>query len=394
MITASCRLRAPRSAGGRYTPRGVDRAPLMKSQQSIAIDVVINNYNYGSYVCDAVDSACQQDYPHVNVVVVDDGSTDDSRQRLRAYDGVVDLVLKDNEGQSAALNAGFARCGGDAVMFLDADDVLAPMAARRAAAVFAAEPRAARVQFRMGLIDADGRALGRTRPPPHRPMPSGDLRRAELAFPFDLTCVAMSGNAFRAGVLERVMPIPELDYGRWGADYYLVHLTTLLGVVVSLEDVGAFYRVHGRNAFEPAAPVLDLDRVRREIIYQQKTIEALSRLADELGLDRPDPILSLSNIANRIISHRLAPELHPVRDDRCTALMASAMRAAARRYDVSLLMRVLLLASLGAIAASPPPIAAKLAELLVFPELREPLTRLLGRMDRKGKVVARPWAVD
>ena len=61
------------------------------------------------------------------------------------------------------------------VLFLDADDVLEPTAASRAAAALAAEPAAARVQFRMAVIDAEGHRLGLVRPPGHLPLPSGDL---------------------------------------------------------------------------------------------------------------------------------------------------------------------------------------------------------------------------
>jgi hypothetical protein len=340
------------------------------------VDVVINNFNYGHYVCRAVDSALAQDHPRVHVVVVDDGSTDDSRRRLEPYRGALELVFKENEGQAAALNAGFARCRGDLVIFLDADDELAPSAASRAAGALAAEPDAARIQFRMALIDHAGRALGVTRPAPGVAMPSGDLRRAELSFPFDLAWVAMSGNAFAVQRLRRIMPIPSREYGRWGADWYLVHLSTLLGPVVSVDEVGAYYRVHGANAFEPAAAVLDLERIRREIAYQQVTLRALERLADSLSLERPEPILSLSNLACRMISHRLAPELHPLAGERRGRLLLDAGRAAARRFDRPLSTRAALVAALGAIAVLPPRAARKLAALLVFPQRRPSVPRL------------------
>jgi glycosyltransferase involved in cell wall biosynthesis len=347
----------------------------------LTVDIVVNNHNYGDYVCEAVESARGQDHPEVNVIVVDDGSTDGSRERLRRYDGEVDLVLKENGGQSTAFNAGFARCRGQAVIFLDADDVLAPTAATRAAAVLAAHPQAARVQTRMSVIDADGRQLGTMRPPPHQPLPSGDLRHAELAYPFDMAWVG-GGNTFRTETLRRIMPIPEDQYGRWGADWYLVHLTTLLGPVVALEEVGAFYRVHGRNAFEPAAPQLDLDRVRREIEYQQTTARALTMLADELGLRRPEQILSLSNIAVRLISLKLDPGRHPVPGDRPRALLADAVRAARRRDDVSVAMRGALVFWLAMIATAPSPVAAMLSELFMFPERRRRLTAVITRMQR------------
>jgi glycosyltransferase involved in cell wall biosynthesis len=356
----------------------------MTSEPPITIDIVVNNHNYGAYVCDAVDSARAQDHPAVNVVVVDDGSTDDSRERLRRYDGAVDLVLRENGGQPAALNTGFSRCRGDAVLFLDADDVLEPTAASRAAAALAAEPAAARVQFRMAVIDAEGHRLGLVRPPGHLPLPSGDLRRAELAFPFDMAWVGTSGNVYRSELLRRIMPIPAEDYGLWGADWYLVHLTTLLGPVVAIDEIGGLYRLHGRNAFEPAAPVLDLDRIRREIRYQQTTAALLLRLADELGLERPQEILSLSNLALRVISHRLDAAGHPVVRDRAVALVWKAVQAATRRHDVSIALRAAMVVWLAAITASPRPLAQPLAELFVFPERRQNLTSLTRRMHRQG----------
>jgi hypothetical protein len=357
----------------------------MTTGSELAVDVVVNNHNYGAYVVDAVESARAQDHARVNVVVVDDGSTDDSRDRLEAYDGTVEVLLTENRGQAAALNAGFAHCRGEVVIFLDADDVLAPFAASHAAAALAAQPRASRAHFRMRMIDADGRPLGHSRPATDQPLPHGDLRRPELAFPFDMAWPGTSGNAFRTESLRRIMPIPERSYGRWGADWYLVHLTTLLGEVVALDEAGAFYRLHGANAFEPAAPVLNLERIRREIGYQQTTAAALTRLADELNLARPDPILSLSNLALRLISRKLAPAQHPVASDRAPVLLAQACRAAARRYDVPWAVRAAMVACLAVIAASPRRLSTRLAELFVFPERRRRLTRVIAGVRRGGR---------
>ena len=95
--------------------------------------------------------------------------------------------------------------------------------------------------------------------------------------------VGTSGNVYRSELLRRIMPIPAEDYGLWGADWYLVHLTTLLGPVVAIDEIGGLYRLHGRNAFEPAAPVLDLDRIRREIRYQQTTARSLIASCRRVG---------------------------------------------------------------------------------------------------------------
>jgi glycosyltransferase involved in cell wall biosynthesis len=350
--------------------------------RAFTVDIVITNHNYGAFVSEAVDSACGQTHPNVNVVVVDDGSTDDSRERLRPYEDAVEIILKKNGGQASALNAGIARCSGDLLLLLDADDRLRPHAAERVAEAFARDPGLAKVQFRMGVVDAAGRSTGWTKPFGHYRAPAGDLRRAELSFPFDLQWLPGGGTAFRADAVQRILPIPESDYPRWGADWYLVHLTALLGTVAALDEVCADYRIHGGNAYEPQDVRLDLERVRAAITYARATSAALGRLADELGLDRPDRILSLADLANRLTSLKLERAAHPVPDDRASRLVVDAVRAAGRRFDVSLPMKTLFVVWFAALAASPPALAPYLAELFLFPQRRQGLDRLLGRLQR------------
>jgi hypothetical protein len=358
-----------------------------------SVDIVVTNYNYGRYVCAAVDSALGQSHPNVNVIVVDDGSTDDSRERLQSYLGAVDLMFNENGGQPSAFNAGFARCRGDVVIFLDADDLLSPNAASAATAAFRAHPDAARVQMRMGMIDAAGQALATTRPAAHMPMLSGDLRAAELTFPFDLPFLPTSGNAFRTRSLQRIFPVP-LAYGHLGADWYLVHLTTLLGTVISMPEIAAFYRVHGQNGYEPQTTRLDLEYLHQTLEYHALTGRALARLAEELGLEMRQPIMSLANVSIRVISHRLEPDRHPIVGDHSLVLMASAVRAAARRFDVTWPTKALHLMWLGAIASSPRPFARWLAEVLLFPERRLTLNRLArsARRRHRHSQVVRPVA--
>lgn len=377
-------LSVRRAVVGGLPARAVFRRTTARrsSVAQLSVQIIISNHNYGEYITEAIDSARNQVHPNVSIVVVDDGSTDDSRERLRRYRGTVDVVLKENGGQASAINAGLARGRADIVMLLDADDVLKPHAATRLAAAFASDPGIAKVQFRMDVIDARGRATGVTKPQPHIPMPQGDLRSAELAFPFDISWSGGGGNAFRTAALERILPIPEDDYPRRGADWYLVHLTTLLGPVVSLPDICASYRVHGRNGYEPRAPQLDLDHVRETIRYARVTGQALARLADELGLEYPRPILSLSELSNRLVSLKLEPELHPVQSDRAWRLAADAVRAAHRRFDVAWPMKAMFITWFAAAAAAPPPVARELAEIFMFPERRTRLNALLSRLHR------------
>ena len=352
----------------------------------LAVDIVVNNHNYGEFLGEAVESALAQTHPDVNVIVVDDGSTDDSRERLAAYEGRVEVVLKENGGQASALNAGMERVRGDVVIFLDADDVLWPQAAASAASAMAADLRLAKVQFRMAILDGEGRPTGVTKPAEYLGMPAGDMRAAELSFPFDIPWSATSGNAFRESVLSRIMPIPEHEY-RLCADWYVVHLMALLGDVATLE-VGAYHRVHGRNAYERQHPQLDLARIRATIGFAEATADSLARLADELGLERPERILAVSAVANRLISQRLEPSRHPVAGDRRTQVVRDALSAVRRRFDVSWPMKVAFMAWFLATAVAPRPFARRLAELFLFPERRASLNPLLGRLRRRRERLA------
>lgn len=86
------------------------------------VSVVIPSYNYGRFVADAVDSALAQTMRPHEVIVVDDGSTDDTRARMENYGHPVRYIYQENRGLSAARNTGIRAATGDWIGFLDADD--------------------------------------------------------------------------------------------------------------------------------------------------------------------------------------------------------------------------------------------------------------------------------
>src|SRR5262249_15567431 len=94
--------------------------------ESPLVSVVIPSYNYGHFVTEAVDSALTQTYPNVEVIVVDDGSKDDTPQRLQRYCGRINYIRQENRGLSAARIPGTAAAKGDFIALLDADDAFHP----------------------------------------------------------------------------------------------------------------------------------------------------------------------------------------------------------------------------------------------------------------------------
>jgi glycosyltransferase involved in cell wall biosynthesis len=348
---------------------------------ALAVDIVIDNYNYGRFLAAAIESALAQTHERVRVIVVDDGSSDDSLAVAGRFGERVTVVAKENGGHASAFNAGFERCDGDAVILLDADDLLHPEAAARAAAVFAADERVVKTQSRMEIVDGEGDPTGLVKPPARIPMPNGDVCAEELSQPFDLPWVPTSANAFRREAMAKVMPIPEREY-RMCAERYLVHLMPLLGRVASLEEVSAFYRVHGDNAYEALNPQLNMDRLRLTIRVDHATAAALLELARRDGIAHPEQILSIADLANRMISLRLEPQLHPLSDDTRAGMARQAWAAARRRTNAGASMKAMFVGWFAAMAIVPRPLARRLATAFLFPERRLTFNRLLGRLQR------------
>jgi hypothetical protein len=234
--------------------------------------VLINNHDYGVYVAEAIDSALGQDWPDVEVVVVDDGSSDVSAEVIRSYGKRIVAVLKDNGGQASAVNAGFACSTGEVVFLLDADDWFLPT---KVSTVMA------------WLGDAD--ELGWVFHPLRYVGGTGDvgtgargcidaraaMRRGESHGAF---APATSGLCFTASLLDRILPMPEeFRVPRPGArgtaaDAFIKIAALGLAPGVVLDDELAVQRLHGANAYtgnrrgDPRRAVLELqiaDELRR-----------------------------------------------------------------------------------------------------------------------------------
>jgi glycosyltransferase involved in cell wall biosynthesis/SAM-dependent methyltransferase len=125
------------------------------------VSVVITNYNYGRYLPQAIDSVLSQSYPEVELVVVDDGSTDESGDVLARYRGRLRVIRQENRGVSAARNRGVSETRGELVAFLDADDVWLPEKLLRQVEAFR-NRLVGMVCCEMRYLDAAGARTGST----------------------------------------------------------------------------------------------------------------------------------------------------------------------------------------------------------------------------------------
>jgi len=210
------------------------------------VSIIVNNYNYGRFIQDAIESALNQTYRNVEVIVVDDGSTDNSPEIISKYfeSGRIKAIFKENGGQASAMNSGFQICRGDLVMFLDSDDVLKPEAIEMA--VNAWHPGVSKVQWRLQEIDGDGNSLGRFFPPLNAHLLNGNVKHIARRW-FNFCASPQSGNMYSREFLNRAMPLPESDW-KLCADFPLYAAAVFFGDIVSLPNVLGYYRLHGGNA--------------------------------------------------------------------------------------------------------------------------------------------------
>lgn len=205
--------------------------------------IVISNYNYGHFLEEAINSTLSQTYCNTEIIVVDDGSTDNSREIISGYGDRIVAVLKENGGQASAFNAGFLASRGEVIFFLDADDVLLPTVVEEAVGLFE-DHGVAKVHWPLVVVDKQGKP---TKKVLMAKLPEGNLREKVIrAGPFGYLWPPTSGNAWSRRFIENVLPVPEFEY-RNSADLYLCALAPLFGEVKRLSKPAGFYRNHGEN---------------------------------------------------------------------------------------------------------------------------------------------------
>ncbi len=308
-------------------------------QDRLPVSIIILNYNYARFLRQAIDSALGQSHGDVEVIVVDDASTDESADVIASYGTRIKACIRAaNGGHGAAFNTGFAASRGAIVLFLDADDYLYPNAVSEIVAQWDGD--VAQMQFRLHIVDERQR-IKDVFPPPEVPFDSGDvtpqlLRRARYQ------TTVTSGLAFARSALESIMPVPEQEF-RQGADGYLVTLAPLYGNVKSIEVCLGAYRMHGSNHSIFAEKLGQ--RARWRVEHDFHRLQALSHQAEDVGLEVP-PDANLrdpAHVEERLASLCVDSQRHPVAEDSRLSL-AAAGAAASMEMNVSLRRRAMLAA--------------------------------------------------
>lgn len=342
----------------------------------VLVSVIIPNFNYEAYVGQAIDSALNLDWPEVEVIVIDDGSTDASRDVIASYGTRISTILQSNSGQLVACNKGFAMSRGEIVIFLDSDDVLHPGLVREIVAVWT--PGTSKVQVQMCSIDADGRPLDAYFPQYAVVPTPAQVRRwctTTTAYPTP----PGSGNAYSRWFLERIFPLTNTC--GTANDSYCLAAAPFLGDVVTVAKPLVSYRIHGKN--QGAMSKLDvhqfarqLTRAQQRFVYSQGIARGVGVILSPKAIDR-----SLSTLCYRLASLRLAPDTHPIPDDSAWRVLGDVAAAFFAPQGFGLKARVAILVWALAVCLSPAAAARRLVLWRFAPGTRPQVLRgLLTRL--------------
>lgn len=205
--------------------------------------VLLCNYNYGRYLSKAIKSVLSQTQENLELVVVDDGSSDSSRDVIASFDDPrLVVILQENAGQAAAFNVGYAKCNGEFVAFLDSDDFWDRDKLSKVLPCFEDES-VCMVQHHLRVVDKESCDLGRLQA---RIKPgTGNILNKYLRKNHTGFFVATSGMVCRKNVLDKIFPL-DVDW-KICADVAFTRPLPLFGKIHTLAETLGGYRVHGGN---------------------------------------------------------------------------------------------------------------------------------------------------
>jgi glycosyltransferase involved in cell wall biosynthesis len=200
------------------------------------VSIITPSYNQARFLKQTIDSVLSQDYPTLEYIIVDGGSTDGSLEIIQQYtDQLAWWVSEPDQGQTDAINKGFAHAHGEIFAWLNSDDTYQPGAITQAVEFILAHPEAALVYGDANLIDENGNAIGRF---PARQTNLAGLLRGSVHIPQQATF-------FWARYWRQVGPLdPSFHFAM---DYDLWVRLAKLAPLLYIPRLWANFRLHGQG---------------------------------------------------------------------------------------------------------------------------------------------------
>lgn len=200
----------------------------------LKVSIVTPSFNQAAFLEATIQSVLAQDYPNLEYIIIDGGSTDGSVEIIKKYqDRLAYWVSEADKGQTDAINKGFSRATGDILAWLNSDDTYEPGAVKKAVAALAENPAASTVYGNANFINAEGRVIGRF------PAAQTDYRRLRQGY----VHIPQQAAFFRAEYWKQVAPLDDSFF--FAMDYDLWVRLSALAPLVYVPDTWANFRMHG-----------------------------------------------------------------------------------------------------------------------------------------------------
>ena len=283
---------------------GLFPRPLEPPAADALVSVLITNYNYGRFIGQALNSVTTQTYERLEIVVCDDGSTDDSCDVVDAAAAVDDrirLIRQSNSGQAAAFNTAYAASTGDVLCFLDADDLYLPHKVQTVLDTFRRD-RSGLLVHHMMIVDTDGNEVQRI--PTFTRLESGWIGQRVIRRGGRWRWMPTSGMCLRREIAAAIFPVPEQPF-RIDADTFILELAPLLGRIVGVEEILSLYRLHGANAYSRER--VDSSSIGRTIHSITTAVDQVNQRLEQLDVApvRLDATRNVEVTEQRFLSHAL-----------------------------------------------------------------------------------------
>lgn len=246
------------------------------------ITALIDTYNHERYIEQALVSALEQGFsqPELEIIVVDDGSTDHTPEIIRKFAPRVRHVRKENGGQASAFNTGYRESRGDILAILDGDDWWMKGKLTAVAEALEKQPEIGAVGHGRFEFDQERNLVTTVVPPARQLIHISNLQAARDAIPY-WPCLLMGALTVRRKVLDAIMPLPEQM--TFMADTALqcaaMAMTTLI-----LPDPLFYYRHHAQNLY--AGDQAAQAKLRRKYAMTELVHERVFQMLLRMGVRR------------------------------------------------------------------------------------------------------------
>jgi len=263
---------------------------MKHSSDKPLVSIITPSYNQGRFIEETIQSVLTQDYPYIEYIVVDGGSTDNTLEVLKKYGDRLKWISEPDKGQSDAINKGFAMAKGEILAWLNSDDIYLPEAVSRAVDFFCSFPNTGVVYGKAYYTDISGKVIGN--------YPTGPFDHKRLAV---TNFICQPATFFRKQALGRVGGMDvnlhySMDYDLWirlSKEYAFGYVEEFLAAYRLHEDSKTVSPVHSFANHKECLDVVmrhyDWAPANRVYVYCHSLV--ITNLPEYIGKFRPLTLL-------------------------------------------------------------------------------------------------------